>query len=81
MVGQAGGAKEFERLSSTLEVKEHELRLLDERAATSLHGMRATQVSSADLRHLSAPTLRSKDGPRMLYGQSISWSLLWFPAY
>lgn len=41
---QAGAAKEYEKLSSSLEVKEHELKLLEERAGQSLHAMQAGQV-------------------------------------
>ena len=44
---QGGAGTEDAKLASALEVKEHELRLLEERASQSLHAMRATQVRLA----------------------------------
>lgn len=45
---QANSSKEFAKLSSALEIKEHELRLLEERASQSVHTMHATQVDDEE---------------------------------
>ena len=45
---QATSSKEFSKLSSALEIKEHELRLLEERASQSVHAMHATQIEDEE---------------------------------
>jgi hypothetical protein len=55
---QGGTSGEHARLSAALEMKEHELRLMDERASQSLHTMRATQVRRGGLK----PFLRAGGG-------------------
>lgn len=45
---QSQSSKEHDRLAATLDVKEHELRLLEERASQSVHGMYAAQVAAQE---------------------------------
>jgi structural maintenance of chromosome 2 len=45
---QSQSSKEHDRLAAALEMKEHELRLLEERASQSVHGMYATQVAEQE---------------------------------
>lgn len=43
-----GHSKEYTTLSTSLEIKEHELRLLEERTAQSLHALRMGQVAEQE---------------------------------
>ena len=45
---QSQSSTEHDRLAAALEMKEHELRLLEERASQSVHGMYATQVAEQE---------------------------------
>eukprot|EP00624_Nannochloropsis_granulata_P000256 evm.model.NODE_10904_length_5915_cov_18.506340.1 len=45
---QGTANKEVGKLTAALEIKEHELRLLEERASQSVHGMYATQVEDQE---------------------------------
>ncbi len=59
---QGTANKEVAKLTAALEIKEHELRLLEERASQSVHGMYATQVEDqeAELAEAKAGVVAAK---------------------